>query len=479
MPLPRRFLAVSALALLASPLVLVASCGAPSAPAPQEHTSYTRQGIMGGTDDTGDPNVVGIAIIAGWSGGLCSGSLIAPNLILTARHCVSSVPTQIDCSTATFGSTYSANSFEVTTIWNAPATFMYSGSLPGTSYKVDQVTVPSNNKVCGNDVALIRLKGAGIPASEAQPIVPRVDKVVDTGEAYRAVGFGATNDTGSGAGQRRQLGGLAVSCSVMCPAFYMAPQTEWEGDHGICEGDSGGPALDAQNRVIGVVSRGGTNCTSPIYGSVYGWADWIKQNALAAAQAGGYQPAPWVTGGATGSDIDGGAAGSGGGGGSGGSTGVPGGPGAPCSVSADCQSQVCVFEDSNTQYCSERCSADNTTCPPGMVCSTSVGACFLPGGFAATCQSGADCRSGVCVTDGNGHLYCSQYCDTNNPVCPDNSTCSGEPAACYQPPSVVAASGQSSGCSVSNAPVTDPTKPIPWIVGFGVLGLLALRRRRS
>lgn len=474
MPFPRRF-RFAVLSLLSLPTVLAASCGAPSTPAPEERVLYTRQGIMGGTDDQGDPNVVGIAIVQGWSGGLCTGSLIAPNLILTARHCVSSTPEQIDCNTASFGSVYAASSFYVTTVWNAPESFMTTGYLPGTTYKVAKVVVPPSSKVCGNDVAMVFLQGSGIPASVAQPLIPRVDKVVATDEQYRAVGFGATNDSGDGAGRRRQLSSLFVSCSVKCAAFYMDPKTEWEGDHGICQGDSGGPAFDLQNRVIGVVSRGGMGCTSPIYGSVYGWADWIKQNALEAAQTGGYDPAPWVTGGPTGSDIDSGTGGSAGSGGSPGS----GGPGDYCAKPEDCQSQLCVYEDSLTTYCSATCSADNPACPADMVCSTNVGACFKPGGFGVACQSGADCRSGVCVRDGNGSQYCSQLCDTANPVCPNNATCSGDPAVCFQPIVAPGSSSSSGGCSVAGDSVTDPTKPIPWAVGLGVLGLLALRRRRG
>lgn len=486
MPLPRRFL-FPALALVSSPIVLMTSCGAPSAPAPAEQITYTHQAIMGGTDDPGDLNVVGITMLIGWSGGICTGSLIAPNLVLTARHCVSDTPEQIDCMSATFGAIHAASTFTLTTDYKAPETFMTSGYLPGTTYKVDKVMVPPINKVCGNDVALIQLKGSGIPSSVVEPLIPRVDKVLETGEGYRAVGFGATNDSGAGAGRRRKLDSLTVACSVKCIAGYMDPKTEWEGDRGICQGDSGGPALDSLNRVVGVVSRGGMNCSSPIYGGVSGWGDWIKQNALEAAQAGGYQPAPWVTGAPTGPDVDpGGTGGSGGAGGSGGTGGAgtgggtgTAGPGDFCATPEDCQSQLCVFENSLTTYCSAQCSAENPACPSNMQCVTNVGACFLPGAYGAACQSGQDCRSGVCVRDGAGTQYCSQYCDVANPVCPDNGTCMGDPGACYVPTQSGPSTSSSGGCSLAGGSVTDPTKPIPWAVGLGVLGLLALRRRRS
>src|SRR6185437_12340608 len=66
------------------------------------------------------------------------------------------------------------------------------------------------------------------------------------------------------------------------------------------EGDSGGPAIDSAGRVIGSVSRGPSNaCNQTVYESYYGEGAWIKQMAQAAATAGGYTPAGWVTGAAT------------------------------------------------------------------------------------------------------------------------------------------------------------------------------------
>ena len=48
---------------------------------------------------------------------ICSGTLIGPNLVLTARHCVAptnEVGTSIACSTTTFGTPYDADNFIVT-----------------------------------------------------------------------------------------------------------------------------------------------------------------------------------------------------------------------------------------------------------------------------------------------------------------------------------------------------------------------------
>jgi hypothetical protein len=69
---------------------------------------------------------------------------------------------------------------------------------------------------------------------------------------------------------------------------------EWVGPGGACSGDSGGPAIDAEGRVIGVLSRGKDGCLSPVYANVFDYADWLRGHALTAAEAGAYHPAEWA-----------------------------------------------------------------------------------------------------------------------------------------------------------------------------------------
>lgn len=253
--------------------------------APEEPVGSAALAIKGGVPSQ-RKNVVGFAIATNQGIAGCTGSLIAPNLVLTAHHCVAPVPSeQVACGTAEFGAPYDPGSFYVST----EDTLTQSSAFVGVR---EVVVPPGGNDVCGFDVAMLILDQ---PFAET-PLVPRLDSEPVPDEGYLAVGYGATDDQGSGAFQRRERGSLFVKCIGASCGISQIKASEWLGDQGICSGDSGGPALDADERVIGVVSRGGPGCTTPIYGDVAVWADWIRETALHAAEEGGYAPPPWAGG---------------------------------------------------------------------------------------------------------------------------------------------------------------------------------------
>jgi len=266
----------------------------PSKADSQDPVSAAEEAIQGGYADNTDSNVVGIFNIT--QGALCSGSLIAPNEILTARHCVSTITNEaagVDCAKTTAAAPFPASSFYITT---KPS--MNSAVMSDFVGVKEVIPAPGKDqKLCGNDQTILILTRSLTP-QEATPLIPRVDSQVAVKEQYSAAGYGDTSDQAGNAGNRRRRDKLFANCAEAdCKGVASFVTTsEWIGDTGICSGDSGGPALDLEGRVVGVTSRGGPGCTSPVYGSVHSWGQWIMDTTVHAAEVGGYDPPAWATG---------------------------------------------------------------------------------------------------------------------------------------------------------------------------------------
>ncbi len=278
-------------------LFIVGGCASPdSAPG----TSVSA--VQGGRTDSTSTNVVGIEISSPVGFGTCTGSLILPNLVLTARHCVSQMSTDyfacqayrdpssgMQLQTTTAGAPYSARAFRVTT-----DTTIDRGS---TLYTVAAVLIPpntTNQPACGHDIAMLRLT---TPIPGVTPLIPRLDRAPLAMESFTAVGFGATDGFQNGAGTRRTRSGLTIELvgQYSQGGIQFMTNEEWVGDTGTCEGDSGGPALDEIRQVIGSVSRGGANtCDQPTYTRVDSYAEWIRDQARVAATAGGFDLPAWI-----------------------------------------------------------------------------------------------------------------------------------------------------------------------------------------
>lgn len=327
---------------VAGAALLSSACIAEEAfePAPAAADSYGHA-LRGGEPAPAESQVVAVVNIAG---GQCTGSPITPDLVLTARHCVGATnesTNRVDCDETRFVDPDSAGAMFVLTtptVTEDPADY----------HRVRTVRVlpDGDASLCGRDIALLELS----EPLDVRPLIPRVDVPARAGDAYAAYGYG-DDEAEQGSGVRRQLLDRQVLCAGKECADEGVRDTEFLGSDGVCGGDSGGPALDPERRIAGVVSRGFAGCTGPIYGDVAAFADFLKSEALAAAARGGYEAPAWALGHSTERRFN-----------------HP--IGASCRDDSQCESGLCG-EDGR---CTRECSAAGP-CPSGHSCSAETSVC--------------------------------------------------------------------------------------------------------
>jgi hypothetical protein len=433
-----------------------------------EHSLGER--IIGGHLDTTTKGVVALAFRAhNQVGVFCSGSLLAPNLVLTARHCIAQIgdgsSEAVDCDTSTFTAKYDPRQI-----------FISTDSQPQTSagqlYAVKEIReAPGGNHVCGFDIALLVLSGNGVPASVATPIEPVLTDPTLANVTFSAVGFGLQDpsDTqGSTAGTRQRYDTSSVYCvGASCPAAAGSEADEFVGDSPVCSGDSGGPALDSKGRVFGVTSRGDDACTYALYSNVANWATFVRATALDAANAAGYTPASWATGDVPVHPGLGGASNSG----SAGSSSVGGAGGAG-------NSSASGAGNSSASGASNSAAGESNVPPPGQPVTPTVD----PSGDS--CGSNSDCPGTYkCYsTTGKAPGACVPSCSAANTTCPKDYSCSTGLQACTPTPDATTPTPNttkhlSTSCAMRGKPGSGNDST--WGLLLGVSLTWLNRRRRS
>jgi hypothetical protein len=343
-------------------MIAIAACSSPNdsqgalgaggagIPGADEVSADNVEVVQGIPDRDRDPAVVAIDI-----GGtaLCTGSLIARNVVLTARHCVARTVENIECpaSAPQVGADHTPSSLHILVGDDA--------SVAREVARGKDIVAPKGWSLCDADIALIVLDRA----VEGIAPLPVRRAGVALGDHVRAVGYGREGD------------GAPAGIKLLRDHVKVVETGDFEFTVGeaTCQGDSGGPAIDeSSGEIVGVVSRGGPTCDGADVHNIYTRADvylpLIEQAIRSAGQPGNDQPGSDDDADAgihaiadAGKTKDAGA--------------KPQKPandmGGACRSGKDCAAGVCVREHGK-QYCSRACGAGDR-CPTHFGCQRATG----------------------------------------------------------------------------------------------------------
>lgn len=231
-------------------LLFVVSLAACTVAPSSEPTSTRSDAIIAGRPSGADQDAVVLLFHAGAGHQTCTATMIAPNLLVTARHCVGA----IDASGAVVD--WEPGDLRVFVGNDAFATLRDDE----TKYAaVGRTIIAAESRSLYPDVALLVLD-----RDLATPVAAlRIDGGTTIGERLDVVGFGL-DESGTRPDGRRQRTGLEVYAIGPGRSRIGEPLAKGELVFGeaACSGDSGGPAFSSTTgALVGIASRVGNGTT--------------------------------------------------------------------------------------------------------------------------------------------------------------------------------------------------------------------------
>jgi len=237
-------------AALFAAICALASCGCGDEPTRLGTVSAP---IYKGARETGEPWVVAVYYQRPGTTKLrlCTGSVVASRVVLTAKHCV------FDEDPSGVWKPMAAAAFTVAVGDDITSAQGVTLELGVTTIITTAGDYTQADALAGNDIAFLKLKGdTGVEPMQVSLQAPAIDDEV------RIVGFGFTENNDLGL----KFAGTAKVNKVDNGVF------ETNGPSWTCSGDSGGPALHTgRQEIVGVTSLGPAGCNTPR--SIYTRAD--------------------------------------------------------------------------------------------------------------------------------------------------------------------------------------------------------------